>query len=209
MNWTVTKLRWRKSSSKAGAFNVVPLIVAGSDDRAEQGSGFFVHPAVIVTAAHVVAPGRVIASSISVDCGNWLALAAAVAVPQEYLQGSLSAIDLAVVWVGESLCTIDDTVLVGSMADGERGDGAVIGWGRGAFGRRDVVAARERDSIRYQVEDLPGFSGGPLLVPRPAAGDDWNSVGVHFFHDDEGGLALPLDADAVTDAMRLFGLHFG
>ncbi|HEY2030127.1 MAG TPA: hypothetical protein VGH20_13060 [Myxococcales bacterium] len=209
MNWTKVVLPWRASAPRARPFNPVPLLVSAWPSDTEQGSGFFVHPAVLVTAAHVVFTEGQVASRISVDCGSSSAVVAAATLPDGYLRGEPEAPDVAVLWLGESLCAMEQTVIMSSMGPGASVAATLLGWGQGAFGRRDVDATKDAELLRYDVEDLPGFSGGPLLAPRPDPAVEPSAVGVHFFHDERGGYALPLQRNDVIDAMRLLGFSFG
>jgi hypothetical protein len=186
--WTAIGLQSPAAlTAGSGTFSAVASLTANGAG-AQRGSGFLIHPSLLVTSAHVVTyvtDGRMwVAGRIVADFGQGRVGVARVAVPLSYIAslGQDAGWDMAVLRLSEPIADADVCLLV----DDPPADGSVLPgvlWGNPA-GARQGVAVEARcapDKLTYTgTGNLPGWSGGPIARttshPESAV-----AVGIHRF----------------------------
>lgn len=148
-------------------FSPIAKVFAGDDAYPfPPGSGFVVHPQVVLTAAHVVAPqgvhGARPPARISVDLSLRRAAPVRVAIPEAWLDEGDWASDLAVLWLEARVCLADEALAASPLDDGTRLPLQVWGVPREERRRFEVDATRQGPVVvGLPPADSVGFSGGP------------------------------------------------
>ena len=205
--WTVQNLEPRP---RVAAPPMPPFVAKVSSRRsfaAKVGTGFLVHPRILVTAAHVVSfpsAGKVLcAQKVNVRAGAWDCWADAFALPGEWLAGMPQLFDFAVLRLAEPACEPALTCLLEEMAGAAVAAAELLGFGAAP---EHIQAQRKAEELEYPLADKPSWSGGAISKGkkdnRPLV------IGVHTSHtnDDGMGRGLVLAAEEILRAMRLLGL---
>jgi hypothetical protein len=209
--WTAVELQNPSALAPgAGAFSAVAHVTAAGTGP-QQGTAFMIHPALLVTAAHVVTyrvEGRMwVAGRIDIDFGQARVGIWRLAIPLEYIAslGRDGRWDLAVLRLPDPLGNPAVALSVERPPrEGSRFD-AVL-WGNPEGERRTlrIQAVSEAGKVRFPAAaSLPGWSGGPAA--RPATQPEGSTaIGVHRFWNetDRQGEAVPLDPALLHEAIE-------
>jgi hypothetical protein len=217
MIWFSAKLQPAAPRAGTGPFTPFPRILVRAWDRTGWGSGFVVHPRVVVTAAHVItargAEGRSwIVGEIGVDTGSATIYATDVALPREFFEpggGTGTPVDLAALLLPHPVCAYGEQLDL-LDADPAKGYEAFIrGYGSrsGPLEAQPVHARLSDGALRYLAPDLAGFSGG--AVACKADGGAVASLGSHCaYRKGDDALGAPTPAHLVRSAMEALGFGF-
>jgi hypothetical protein len=194
---------------------MVPEVHAQRTQQQAWGTGFVVHPNIVITAAHVVtfwgATGLCVADQLWMDFGGSSLWGTQVALPQGYLaqSGGSGTLDVAVIRVDSDICDSSLTLTLSPLGSGVAPvEANVWGYATGALASVDVVASRPGDLIVYPAQDMPGSSGGPVTSPRGTIANV-SVLGVHRHFDGTRvvGEAVALALDDVRAAMQALGFQ--
>jgi hypothetical protein len=209
-NWTAIELPSPAPlEAGSGRFTAVANLTADGTG-VQQGTGFLIHPALLVTAAHVVTyvvDGRMwIAGRIGVNVGQARIGAWRVAVPIEYIAslGRNAQWDIAVLRLPEPIAGPASILSVAKPAgDGSEMDGSLWGNPAGLPRCLSVHMRCEPQKLSYAVGDLPAWSGGPATRVATAP-EGAVALGVHRFWNavDRRGEAVPIDPGLLREAIE-------
>jgi hypothetical protein len=210
-HWTAVELQNPTALAPgAGAFSAVAHVTAAGTGP-QQGTAFMIHPALLVTAAHVVTyrvEGRMwVAGRIDVDFGQARVGIWRLAIPLEYIAsfGGSSSWDLAVLRLPEPLGNPAAALSVEKPpGDGRPLDAVLWGNPKGERQALRIQAVCETTKLRFPAAaSLPGWSGGPTARPAPRP-EGSAALGVHRFWNetDRQGEAVPLDPALLREAIE-------
>lgn len=162
----------------------------GRPAQDQPGSGFFIHPRVIVTAAHVVRLGGDVAGWVEVNCGNAIRWADRVTIQNPFWSAKTEALfDIAFLRLPAEACTLGQTcVLLREPLDAAKAN--IDGFFEGVRKVVDVELQKLGRTFEYVIQNLPGMSGAPLIVDQR---DGRHVVaGLHRSHDHASQLGQAL-----------------
>lgn len=204
-DWLAAVLSSGPSRSGPGPFCAVArLLVSAAGPQV--GTGFLIHPAVLLTAAHVATyayEGKFyVAGRIQADFGNILMDVWKIAIPRAFMesQGFAPAHDLALLRLPEPVHEMDTVLTLEAPAPGSPPANAKL-WGKpyGGLQGVSVTAGEKNGALAYPLgQSMDGFSGGPvtreLAAPQGAA-----ALGLHrdWVASQRLGEALIPDLDSI------------
>lgn len=211
--WACSSLRLGAAERAAGAWTPVPRVVCVGPAGSVFQAGWLANPAYVVTAAHgVLVPGQAGAAwveAVYLDFGSLRVWAEAVAVPQAYWHapGAERRWDLAVLRLAAPLSELGAVLTLSPLPPRWQGEASLWGYAAGHLAALPVQArSDEATQLHYPAVNLPGDSGGPLIIPAGSL-QGGQVVGMHVGFDavSRQGCAMLPEAAALATAMEALG----
>lgn len=217
MEWVTSSLAPAEPVEGAGVFTPFARVIVRAADRAGWGSGFLVHPRVVVTAAHVVTfprpeGGLWVAERAGVDVGIGTLYAAQLALPREFLDdggGVGTPSDVAALLLPQAVCDYGQQLALVDADPAQTYPATIPGYASqtGPLRSQPVDAQLADGLLRYVAPNLPGFSGGAITTQSPEG--LVVSLGSHSaFLPGELARGAPTPPRLVRSAMEALGFGF-
>lgn len=212
--WQVGQLTGSAPVALGGACSPLAHVTPMTAFGTVEGSGFLVHPRILVTAAHVATfptdKGPGIPAWIAVELGAVVSRPSQVAVLEAWMQGATTDVfnDLAVLAFAEPVCSPQQVgqLMTSVPVPGTQYAARVCGAPGGNRNSVNVNATCAQNEITYPCSDLHGDSGGPVMSDQALSFDQNAALGLHIQWINGVGQAVPLDPARVLAAIAALGV---